>query len=271
MRFILKVREGEGYAELRADLDPTMTVLDALETLRAAVEDGAERDAGRPAVGRDVPTARVPHYRHSCHHGSCGTCGALLNGLESLMCLSRLGELAAPRPRTPGAAPEPPELAADGAVIVRIDPIRRGAIIGGVAARPTEALRSIPEWLGYLRPAESVGKAELERDPTREAGGEDPSGGGPGRVRFEACIECGLCSSSCPVCVPFMGPAALAALNRGRERAHARADELLELAGAPDGAAACERHLACSRVCPQAVYPGKHIQLLKNSLATLKR
>jgi len=25
--------------------------------------------------------------------------------------------------------------------------------------------------------------------------------------------------------------------------------------------------LACSRVCPQAVYPGKHIQLLRNALS----
>lgn len=260
MRFVLYVRDGEGYAELRAELDPAMTVLDALESLRAAAEGGA-----KPAA------ARVPHYRHSCHHGSCGTCGAVVNGLESLMCLTSLGELAAARPRKPGAAPEPPEIAADGAVIVRIDPIRRGALIGGVAARPDEALRAMPAWLGYLRPAEAVGKAELEGDPTRQAAGEAPSGGAPERVRFEACIECGLCSSSCPVSVPFMGPAALAALNRGRERGEARAEELLAMAGAPDGAAACERHLACSRVCPQAVYPGKHIQLLKNALAARER
>lgn len=260
MRFMFYVRDGEGYAELRAELDPAMTVLDALETLRAAAENGA-----KPAA------ARVPHYRHSCHHGSCGTCGAVVNGLESLMCLTRLGELAAARPRRPGAAPEPPDTAADGAVIVRIDPIRRGALVGGIAARPDEALRAIPAWLGYLRPAEAAGKAELEADPTREAEGEAPSGGAPGRVRFEACIECGLCSSSCPVSVPFMGPAALAALNRGRERGEARADELLDSAGAPDGAPACERHLACSRVCPQAVYPGKHIQLLKNALAARER
>lgn len=260
MRFVLYVRDGEGYAELRAELDPALTVLDALESLRAAAEDGA-----KPAA------ARVPHYRHSCHHGSCGTCGAVVNGLESLMCLTRLGELAAARPRRPGAAPEPPEAAADGAVIIRIDPIRRGAPVGGIAARPDEALRAIPAWLGYLRPAEAAGKAELEGDATREAAGEAPSDGSPGRVRFEACIECGLCSSSCPVSVPFMGPAALAALNRGRERGEARADELLAMAGAPDGAAACERHLACSRVCPQAVSPGKHIQLLKNALATRER
>ena len=90
--------------------------------------------------------------------------------------------------------------------------------------------------------------------------------GPPHRVRFEACIECGLCSTSCPVTVPFKGPAALAALNRQRQKVSESSESMLSLAGTPDGAAACQRHLACSRVCPQGVYPGKHIQLLKNAL-----
>jgi succinate dehydrogenase / fumarate reductase iron-sulfur subunit len=66
---------------------------------------------------------------------------------------------------------------------------------------------------------------------------------------------------------PFIGPAALAAINRERDKRPERAAAMLERAAAPDGASACERHLFCSRVCPQAVYPGKHIQLLKNALA----
>ncbi|HPE90313.1 MAG TPA: 4Fe-4S dicluster domain-containing protein, partial [Spirochaetales bacterium] len=88
-----------------------------------------------------------------------------------------------------------------------------------------------------------------------------------GRARFEACIECGLCVSACPVAVPFIGPAALAAVNREREKRPELAAAMLAVAAAPDGVGPCGRHLACSRVCPQSVFPGKHIQLLRNALA----
>ena len=138
-----------------------------------------------------------------------------------------------------------PELDADGLLVVHLEPIRRGSLVAGIAARPTQALAGIPAELPYLMPVD----------------------GGPStRVRFEACIECGLCSSSCPVPAPFIGPAALAALNRQRQKQAEDAEAMLVLAGTPEGAAACKRHLSCSRVCPQGVYPGKHIQLLKNAL-----
>jgi succinate dehydrogenase/fumarate reductase-like Fe-S protein len=265
------IRDGQHIRELRGTFDAGATVLDALEILRA---------------GGQSP---VPAYRHSCHHGSCGTCGAIINGLEGLMCLTRLGELAESRPRVSGGPKTEAELSADGAVVVRLEPIRRGSLVAGLASRPTQALAGIPADLPYLMPLEptsteakadgkAMGKADLPGDPTRpglvygvvEVSSADESllsaGGPPPRVRFEACIECGLCSSSCPVTVPFMGPAALTALNRQRQKHPETLESMLNLAGTPDGAAACQRHLACSRVCPQGVYPGKHIQLLKKSL-----
>ncbi|MFH2116141.1 MAG: 2Fe-2S iron-sulfur cluster-binding protein [Spirochaetota bacterium] len=238
------IRDGKHVRELIGSFDPETTVLDALEILRSGriVQSGGQTP--------------VPAYRHSCHHGSCGTCGAIINGLEALMCLTRLGELASPRPRVPGGPKIEPELDTDGSVIVRLEHIRRGSLVAGIAARPTQALQGIPADLPYLMPVGAVaanGKANIP-------------GGPPARVRFEDCIECGLCSSSCPVTVPFMGPAALAALNRQRQKRPETSESMLALAGRPDGAAACERHLACSRVCPQGIYPGKHIQLLKNAL-----
>jgi len=269
------IRDGDQIRELRGSFDARATVLDALETLRA------ERLSRPGAAGLDEGQSPVPAYRHSCHHGSCGTCGAIINGLEGLMCLTRLGELAGSRPRVPGGPGTEAELDAEGFVVVRLEPIRRGSLVAGLASRPTQALAGIPAELPYLMPLEpaSTGaKADLPGDPTRpgpvygvdEVSSADESllaaGGPPPRVRFEACIECGLCSSSCPVTVPFKGPAALAALNRQRQKLPESSESMLSLAGTPDGAAACQRHLACSRVCPQGVYPGKHIQLLKNSL-----
>jgi ferredoxin len=218
----------------------------------------------------------------------------MINGLEGLLCLTRLGELAVPRPHVPGGPRIDPELDADGRLTVRLEPIRRGSLIAGIAARPTQALADIPKELPYLMKLEAgaasgkaagslggsggtpgnkaVVKVDLPGDPTRPAphkgaDGLPPAvGSPPARVRFEACIECGLCSSSCPVTAPFMGPAALAALNRQRQKQPETSETMLALADAPEGAKACERHLACSRVCPQGVYPGKHIQLLKNAL-----
>lgn len=263
------IQDGGQLREVCGSFDAGATVLDALETLRN---------------GGQSP---VPAYRHSCHHGSCGTCGAIINGLEALMCLTRLGELAAPRPRVPGGPKIGVEQMADGSVIVRLEPIRGGSLVAGIASRPTQALVDIPAELPYLMTLEAGkisdradgkvdakvdAKADLPGDPTRpgpkgEADLDPPaSSGPPRRVRFEACIECGLCSSSCPVAAPFIGPAALAALNRQRQKRPETSESMLALAGTPEGAIACERHLACSRVCPQGVHPGKHIQLLKNAL-----
>ena len=273
MNVVLRVRDGQGYAELHGDFPESSTVLELLERFR-----GREEDEGGPAV---------PAYRHSCHHGSCGSCGAIVNGLESLMCLTRVAELASPRPRTPGGPAVAPELSDRGELVISLEPLRRAALIAGIAARPVQALAGIPRDAPYLFAAADGERASLPDDPTRRESppaaasaresGPAREGGAArqavqpaatiARLRFEACIECGLCSSSCPVRAPFIGPAALAAINREREKNPGRAAAMLAAAGAPDGAAACERHLSCSRVCPQAVYPGKHIQLLKNALA----
>lgn len=286
------IRDGEHIRELSGNFEPGATVLDALEILRAGQpSQTASAEGSATDGGHKTP---VPAYRHSCHHGSCGTCGAIINGLEGLLCLTRLGELAVPRPHVPGGPKIDPELDVDGLVTVRLEPIRRGSLIAGIAARPTQALAGIPADLPYLMKLEagdaggkatggqgvssgtidskSVVKVDLPGDPTRPApqkgvDGLPPAiGSPPARVRFEACIECGLCGSSCPVTVPFMGPAALAALNRQRQKHPETSEAMLDLADTSDGVAACERHLACSRVCPQGVYPGKHIQLLKNVL-----
>jgi succinate dehydrogenase/fumarate reductase iron-sulfur protein len=263
MNVVLRVRDGQGYAELHGDFPESSTVLELLERFRGRAED-----EGGPAV---------PAYRHSCHHGSCGSCGAIVNGLESLMCLTRVAELASARPRTPGGPAVAPELSDRGELVISLEPLRRAALIAGIAARPVQALAGIPRDAPYLFSVADGERAALPDDPTRREippareSGPARQAGQPAatfaRLRFEACIECGLCSSSCPVRAPFIGPAALAAINREREKNRERAEAMLELAAAPDGAAACERHLFCSRVCPQAVYPGKHIQLLKNALA----
>jgi 2Fe-2S iron-sulfur cluster binding domain len=65
------------YDEFRVPVGPRTTVLDALLAVRR----------------REDPSLTV---RHSCLHGSCGTCGMRVNGREVLACVTRLDGLGDP-------------------------------------------------------------------------------------------------------------------------------------------------------------------------------
>ncbi len=199
--------------EFEVEISETTTVLDALETLRAT-------------------TRKDLRYRHSCHHGSCGTCGALINGAPALMCLTRMAPLAD--------------------VPVRIEPLGTMQVIGDVAVHPGNFFDAMPD-TGYVR------KSNVTHDAPKPEGSP--------WERFEACIECGICVSACPVTAPFDGPAALAAADREREERPAQTEAMLDFAAKPRGVQACERRFACSRACPQGVAPGRRIENLRKTLA----
>jgi succinate dehydrogenase / fumarate reductase iron-sulfur subunit len=231
-RMILRVSRGlvpgaEGdpaFADYEVEAGEGMTVLDALETIRSGREPGLR-------------------YRHSCHHGSCGTCAAIIDGKEGLMCLSRLDALAA------GGGES-----RDGLPVVRLEPLRKMKPLGDLAVDPEPLFKELPEGASYLR------KSGLEHGGPPEEGGE--------YLRFEACIECGICVSACPVPEgkAFAGPAALAMADRDREERPARENDALAFAARPDGVTACEKAFACSRACPQGVAPGRRIANLRKSL-----
>jgi succinate dehydrogenase / fumarate reductase iron-sulfur subunit len=199
------------------------SLLDALETIRGAAEPGLR-------------------YRHSCHHGSCGTCGARADGTEVLMCVTPLASL--------GAGP------------VLLEPLRKMDAVGDLAVDPAPLFLALPRGAGYLR---SSGVERAESLPGEAA-----------PRRFYDCIECGICESACPVPrgKPFSGPAALALARRDlaeaearpAAEAQARREADLGFAGRPEGTAACERRFACSRACPQGVAPGRGIEELRRLL-----
>jgi len=197
-----------GFRDYRVPAEGLRTLLDALEYLR---------------VRREPELL----YRHSCHHGSCGTCGALVNGEPRLLCLAILDEI-------PG------------------DPIVLQALpgptrIGDLAVHTGPLFRGIPEGAPYRRPSSAA-------DPEAEA------------ERLEDCIECGLCNAACPVDPPFVGPAALAAVHRTREIDPMRGEAMLNGAARPDAVPSCVRAFACSRACPTGVQPGRRIQELRQIL-----
>ena len=217
---LLRTRyEEDRQTERRRDsflvpVGPRTTVLDALEYARTHHDEDLM-------------------YRHSCHHGSCGTCGMIVNGRRVLACLTSVAALDAEK--------------------ISVDPLTSMPHYGDLATVPRGFFRDFPVAATLLRASEyleeALPPAEIER-----------------YIRFENCIECGLCNSSCPVTRRFMGPAALAAHQREMENRPERSDELLGTVDQPHGVWACDRALNCSRVCPTGVYPAKQIAVMQRQI-----
>lgn len=175
-------------------------------------------------------------YRHCCHHASCGTCACTINGTPALACTTRIADL--------------------GSGKVTLEPLENHPCRGDLVVDVAEFFGHIDAGWANLRTCENASK---DRTPS----------GVPRLLRFENCIECGCCVAACPVVLTnfrFLGPAALAALDNERRSHPDREKRLLEIAAGPGGARQCRRHLACSRVCPTAVYPARHIADLQRKI-----
>jgi succinate dehydrogenase / fumarate reductase iron-sulfur subunit len=128
MKIDLIVGAKENSRRFRFDMVPESTLLDALETLRADLE-------------ADSSSRETILYRHSCHHGSCGTCGALVNGRPRLLCLTRLAEL--------------------GEGEHRVEPLQTMTWIGDIAVYPGSFFESIPD-TDYLIREKGTGASRME-------------------------------------------------------------------------------------------------------------
>ena len=172
-------------------------------------------------------------YRHSCHHSACGTCACVVNGSEKLACITRILAL--------------------GTDTVTLEPLAGFRRLGDLVVDMAPFYAHIGADWTHIRPAEPLTKT-ADGTATRRF------------TRFENCIECGCCISACPVSQEngtFMGPAALSALHRESLNVPDKAYALGRLADKKEGAPLCARALACSRVCPTAVYPAWHITELR--------
>ncbi len=220
MMYSIRIITKEGTREYALDASPERTILDALEIIRSGGEQRL-------------------HYRHSCHHGSCGTCGAIINGKPRLMCLTRLGNLST---RT-----------------IVLEPLSKVEALDGVAVFPGQFFDSLPD-TDYLKNTDGSAAAiglDMPEIRYRDVPELDVK-----PKRLEDCIECGLCASACPVSKDFIGPAACAHIHIETVKHPETSHALLARAFESDGAPACKRAFECSRVCPQGVAPGKHITAL---------
>ncbi|MFW5827348.1 MAG: succinate dehydrogenase/fumarate reductase iron-sulfur subunit [Alkalispirochaeta sp.] len=214
----------EGWSEYEVPIKGHTTVVDALEWIKNHLDD-------------------TLLFRHSCHHGSCGTCGMVINGERKLACTTNVKELV-----------EAAE--ADGRdTTVEVLPLQTMTHIGDLAVDPTPLFKDFPVAATYLRASEANKNSQTPDEIDRY-------------VRFENCIECGLCVSACPVISirKFMGPAGLSAYNLELDKNPHRSAELLPEVDTDEGVWGCDRHLACSAVCPTGVYPGKQIAMLQRKI-----
>ena len=74
LRYKPKLIDPPRYQDFYLQVEPDMSVLDALEKIRL------EQD-------------NTLMYRHSCHHSSCGTCACKINGQERLTCITKISDL----------------------------------------------------------------------------------------------------------------------------------------------------------------------------------
>ncbi len=177
--------------------------------------------------------------RHSCYPASCGTCGMRVNDREVLACVTKILEL--------------------GTDEIKVEPIANQAIVADLVTDMVDF---------YAR--FNVARRALIRRSDAPAGGAEPPGI-EAYNRFENCIECGLCTSACPILGSdsrYVGPAALAA--GWRVIAEPRGQDAttpLQLLDDPQGSWRCHQVWECSEVCPSNVDPAAKIMLLRGRQA----
>lgn len=176
--------------------------------------------------------------RHSCFHASCGTCGMKVNGQDVLACVTNVRELRAGE--------------------VTVDPLDNAPLISDLVVD-----------MGPFYARFNAMERPLVRESELVPGAHTASGI-PQPLRYEDCIECGICVSACPIAATdpdYLGPAALAAADRVREEPRGGdVPFVLGLADDPHGAWRCHVAFECSEACPSNVDPAGHIMQLRRSL-----
>jgi succinate dehydrogenase / fumarate reductase iron-sulfur subunit len=189
-------------------------------------------------IKRDLDPSLV--VRHSCMRGACGACGVRVDGREVLACDT-------PLPSRPGRG-------------VEIEPLSGQEPIADLAVDTADF---------HARMA-AVDLPRVRRSDGLRGG--EPPDGLRSFVRFEDCIECGLCLAACPIAASdpaYIGPAALAAAARVVEEPRGRElGPVLALAREKDSVWRCRDVMECSAVCPAAVEPGTAVSRLRRHVAT---
>jgi succinate dehydrogenase / fumarate reductase iron-sulfur subunit len=185
-------------------------------------------------------------FRHACHHGSCGSCAMLVQGRERLPCVTAIADVW------------------NGRDDLRVEPLRNLPLVADLVVDVSELLQQM---------AASGMSITRQAEPRIQWGGaiEELPEGIDRLVRFESCIECGICLSACPTMAAdprFLGPAGLAGAQRAREETAGagEAEQLLRLVDGENGVWRCHGAWECTEACPQGVQPAERIMRLRRDL-----
>lgn len=178
--------------------------------------------------------------RHSCFHASCGTCGVRVNGREGLGCVTALADM--------------------GTGTVTVEPMANHPVLADLVVDMTPFTERFDGPHPIVRTSEVLVGGEA-------SGLDDP-------LRFEDCIECGLCLSACPVAATddtYVGPAALAFAQRLLEEPRGVDREaVLDWADGDHAAWRCHAAFECTEACPSNVRPAERIMNLRRELRRRK-
>jgi succinate dehydrogenase / fumarate reductase iron-sulfur subunit len=250
-RFEPESGEGPYWEEFNVDLEPSLSVLDALLQTK-------DREDGSLAV------------RCSCRAAICGSCGMKVNGQSTLGCKTQIGEAQEQADKMVGATGVSAAEAAS--------PIRGEGADLGSAGNPIviEPMGNMPVIKDLVTDMESTHWTKIRRVTPWLL----PHGEAPEReyivepesmidiTQSMACIQCGACVSSClsmEADPDFIGPAALAKAYRfvGDPRDAETSERLHDLAGDPHGIYDCTHCFSCIDACPKGVAPMDQIMRLR--------
>jgi succinate dehydrogenase / fumarate reductase iron-sulfur subunit len=264
-RFQPESGEGPYWEEFGVELEPSLSVLDALLQTK-------DREDGSLAV------------RCSCRAAICGSCGMKVNGQSTLGCKTQIGEAQEQADKMLAATgvtadvAESPIRGEGGGVLGTESGDYEGAQLGAEGATPIiiEPMGNMPVIKDLVTDMESTHWKKIRRvTPWLLPHGEPPEREyvvDPESMiditQSMACIQCGACVSSClsmEADPGFIGPAALAKAYRfvGDPRDAETVERLTDLAHDPHGIYDCTHCFSCIDACPKGVAPMDQIMRLR--------
>jgi succinate dehydrogenase / fumarate reductase iron-sulfur subunit len=181
-------------------------------------------------------------FRRSCRSAMCGSCGVMVNGRNRLACNTRVAELNSSE--------------------VSVNPLPGFPVIRDL----------VVDWDPFFA-KDAVMLPYLITDQPKPADGTERLQS-PGDVKqiasAAACVQCGCCSSACPVQwsnSEYYGPAALTRSYRFVEDSRDTATKArLDIVGTETGVWRCHTIFNCTSDCPKGILNTENIQALKRKI-----